>query len=197
MKAVSKLMAELEDEIEKYASERDTKKYANIQSRLSTVTKEMKVLQPTSPANIALRAKYNERLTQLWKDFESRSDSLVEVLQQQMEGATGETEGKSSSQKSLQTRKDAIEKYKVEITEVVKQFLQQFIGKFLDQKELCAFAVWVVGSKVLDQEVNVFTETGSSWSEFHVTPKTRKQVEVYLRGKMEKYYKGEVYKRQK
>ena len=44
---------------------------------------------------------------------------------------------------------------------------------------------------------NVFTETGSSWSEFHVTPKTRKQVEVYLRCKMEKYYKGEVYKRQK
>ena len=54
MKAVSKLMAELEDEIEKYASERDTKKYAKIQSRLSTVTKEMKVLQPPSQANIAL-----------------------------------------------------------------------------------------------------------------------------------------------
>jgi hypothetical protein len=81
MKAVSKLMAELEDEIEKYASERDTKKYANIQSRLSTVTKEMKVLQPPSQANIALGAKYNYRLIQLRKDFESRSDSLVEVLE--------------------------------------------------------------------------------------------------------------------
>ena len=81
MKAVSKLMAELEDEIEKYASERDAKKYANIQSRLSTVTKEMKVLQPPSQANITLGAKYNYRLIQLRKDFESRSDSLVEVLE--------------------------------------------------------------------------------------------------------------------
>jgi len=197
MKGVSKLMAELEEEIETYASERDTKKYSNIQSRLSHITKEMKVMQPTSPANTALRAKYNERLTQLWKDFESRSDSLVEVLQQQMEGAVEETRGKTNSQKKLQARNDAIENYRVEITEVVKQFLQQFIEKFQDQKELCAFAVWVVDSKVLDQEVNVFTERGSSWSEFHLTPKTRNQVEIYLRGKMEKYYKGEVFKRQK
>merc|ERR1719350_1270262 len=101
MKAVSKLMAELEEEIEKYASERDTKKYANIQTRLSHITKEMKVLQPTSQANIALRVKYNERLTQLWKDFESRSDSLVEVLEQQMDRARVET----NSQKNLQIRK--------------------------------------------------------------------------------------------
>ena len=101
MKAVSKLKAELEDEIEKYASERDTKKYANIQNRLSHITKEMKVLQPTSQANIALRVKYNERLTQLWKDFESRSDSLAEVLEQQVEGAVGRSGGRPTARRII------------------------------------------------------------------------------------------------
>ena len=108
-------MAELEEEIEKYASERSTKKYSNIQSRLVKITKEMKGLQPTSPANIALREKYNDRLTQLWKEFESRSDSLVEVLEQQMEGVVVEASGKSSSQRNHELRKDAIEIYKQEI----------------------------------------------------------------------------------
>ena len=32
------------------------------------------------------------------------------------------------------------------------KFLQQIIVKFQDEKELCAFAVWVVASNVLDQE---------------------------------------------
>ena len=50
---------------------------------------------------------------------------------------------------------------------------------------------------MLDQEVTMFTKRWLSWSEFHVTPKTRNQVEVYLRGKMDKYYKEGVYKRQK
>ena len=93
MKAVSKLLAELEEEIEKYASERDTKKYANIKSRLSHITKEMKVLQATSPANVALKDQYNKRSAQLWTEFEARSDSLVEVLEQQM----GEVGGRSNS----------------------------------------------------------------------------------------------------
>ena len=57
MKAGSKLKAELEDEIENYASERSTKKYKNIQSRLTQITKEMKVLVATSPANITLKEK--------------------------------------------------------------------------------------------------------------------------------------------
>ena len=82
---------------------------------MSTITKEMMVLQPTSQANIALRAKYNDRLTQLRKDFESRSDSLVEVLEQQMEGSMGEVGGKTNSEKNHQIRKDTIEKYREEI----------------------------------------------------------------------------------
>ena len=91
-----------------------------MQSRLSTITKAKKVLQPTSQVNIA---KYNDRLIQL-KDFESRSDSLVEVLEQQLEGTVGEVRGKTNSQKNPQITKDAIEKYREEITRVLKKFLQ-------------------------------------------------------------------------
>ena len=81
---------------------------------------------------------------------------------------------------------------------MVKTFLQQFLGKFQDEMGLSAFAVWVVGRKVLDQEVNMYTKRGLSWSEFHVTSKTRTQGEVYLKGQMDKYIKGEgVNKRQK
>ena len=66
-----------------------------------------------------------------------------------------------------------------------------------DDKELDAFSVWVVESKVLDQEVNMYTKKGAAWSDFRVTSKTKQQVEGYLRNKMDKYTKGEVYKRQK
>ena len=94
MKTVSKLMAELEEEIEKYSSERSTKKYKNIQARLTQITKEMKTFVATSPANKSLKNKYNARLVQLWTEFESRSDSLVDILKQQM-GTTVDTAGKS------------------------------------------------------------------------------------------------------
>ena len=107
MKDVSKLMAELEEEIEKYSSERCTKKYKNVKTRLSQITKEMKVLVATSPAIISLKDKYNERLAQLWTQFESRSDSLVEVLQQQM--GTANTMEPSSSRENYGMRIDALE----------------------------------------------------------------------------------------
>ena len=57
------------------------------------------------------------------------------------------------------------------------------------------FAQWVVENKVLEQEVNMYTNKGAPWSDFYVTSKTRAQVEKYLESIMEKYHMGEVYKR--
>ena len=196
MKSVSKLMAELEEEIEKYSSERSTKKYKNIQSRLTQITKEMKVLVVTSPANISLKEKYNARLAQLWTDFESRSDSLVEVLEQQM-GTTVGTSGKSNSQRNHDLRSEAVELYKKEIFAFVETALQQYREKFEDDRELSTFAMWVVENKVLGMEINVFIKRGAPWKDFYVTSKTRDSVEAYLKTKMMKYTVGEVYKRQK
>jgi len=185
IKAVSKLMAELEEEVETYYSEKETKKYENIQSRLSQITKQMKLLQPTRQANVSLKDQYNNRLAQLWTQFETRSDSLVEVLEQQME-------------RNLQQRKDqeAIEKFREEMIQVVKTILQQFRDRFNDEKELFAFSKWVVDRRVLDEEVNEFTKNRTSWNNFTVTSSTKQQVEIYLRKKMPTYTKGEVYRRQ-
>jgi len=183
IKAVSKLMAELEEEVENYHSERDTKKYKNIQSRLGHITKQMKLLQPTRQANVSLKDQYNNRLAQLWTQFETRSDSLVEVLEQQME-------------RNLQPRKEAIDKFREEMILVVKTILQKFRDRFNDEEELCAFSNWVVAKRVLDEEVNKFTKTGTSWNNFTVTSSTKQHVEVYLRKKMPMYTKGEVYRRQ-
>ena len=195
MKDVSKLMAELEEEIEKYSSERCTKKYKNVKTRLSQITKEMKVLVATSPAIISLKDKYNERLAQLWTQFESRSDSLVEVLQQQM--GTASTMGPSSSRKNYCMRIDAMELYKKEMIAYVETVLQQYRVKFEDDRELSTFAEWVVETKVLEIEIKLFTKKGAPWKDFHVTSKTREQVEIYLKSKMKKYTVGEVYRRQK
>ena len=188
-------MTELEEEIEKYHSERDSNKYINIQTRLIHTTKENKQLQPTRQANLDLKNQYNKRLAQLWTEFENRSDSLVEVLEKQVGGGQGESGIRTNSQKNFQLRKDAIDKYREEITKIVINFLQQFSDKFEDNKELSSFAVWVVGSKVLDLEVNMFTKKNAPWSTFQVTSKTEQQVEAYLKTKMSKYIKGEVYKR--
>merc|ERR1712096_406432 len=182
MKAVSKLMAELEEEIENYHSERDTKKYENIQSRLSHTTKQMKLLQPTRQANVSLKDQYNNRLAQLWTQFETRSDSLVEVLEQQME-------------RNLQPKKEAIDKFRDEMIQVVRTILQKFRDRFNDEEELCAFSKWVVDRRVLDEEINKFTKKGTSWNNFTVTSNTKQQVENYLRKKMPVYTKGEVYGR--
>ena len=51
-----------------------------------------------------------------------------------MEGAVGEVGGKINSQKNPQIRKDAIEKYREEITKVLIKFLQQIIVKFSRRK---------------------------------------------------------------
>ena len=85
MKEITKLMAELEEEINRYHSDRTTNKYNNIRTRMSTLTKKMGTFKPGRVENQEVKAKHNKRLGDLWKEFETRSDSMVEILEQQME----------------------------------------------------------------------------------------------------------------
>ena len=84
MKEITKLMAELEEEIKRYHSDRTTNKYNNIRTRMSTLTKKMGTFKPGRLENQEVKAKHNKRLGELWKEFETRSDSMVEILEQQM-----------------------------------------------------------------------------------------------------------------
>ena len=90
-----------------------------------------------------------------------------------------------------------MELYKKEMIAYVETVLQQYRVKFEDDRELSTFAVWVVETKVLEIEIKLFTKKGAPWKDFHVTSKTREQVEIYLKSKMKKYTVGEVYRQQK
>ena len=92
-KEITKLMAELEEEINKYHSDRTTNKYNNIRARMSTLTKKMGTFKPGRVENQEVKVKHNKRLGELWKEFETRSDSMVEILEQQM-GAPPSTSGR-------------------------------------------------------------------------------------------------------
>lgn len=183
MKNVSRLMMELEEEVTQYHSDRDTKKYANIKERLAEVTNLNKDLRPTREMNIKLKNDYNKRLTELWTGFESRSDSLAEQLESQMEVG-------SKSTSRLEDRKAAVDKYREEMIRFVMDYLGiEFRNNFRDEAELEMFADKTVREKVLEQEVNVFGKRGKAWSQFRVTNNTKESVKKYLTKKMKSYAK--------
>lgn len=183
MKNASRLMAELEEEVKSYHSNRDSKKYANIKKRLGEVTKENNGLQPTREANVKLKEKYNKRLAELWTQFESRSDSLAEILEQQVGSL-------SKSNRRLEMRQMMVESFRQQVLNFVVEFLVPQLGaKFSDMVELELFANKAV-IKVVDQEVNLFVKKGSPWSMFRVTDHTKQCVENYLLQKIDNHVKG-------
>ena len=88
LKAISKLMAELEEEMKRCYSDRTSEKYSNMKERMKMLTQILAAFKPGKPVLELMKTEYNRRLDELWKDFESRSDTLVENLQQQT-GAAG------------------------------------------------------------------------------------------------------------
>ena len=85
MKSISKVMAELEEEIIRYHSDRTTNKYDNVRKRMGDVTRQLSSFKPAREQNKIMKVKHNARLADKWQEFELRSDSLVEYLEQQME----------------------------------------------------------------------------------------------------------------
>eukprot|EP00088_Acartia_fossae_P059967 TRINITY_DN71714_c0_g1_i1.p1 TRINITY_DN71714_c0_g1~~TRINITY_DN71714_c0_g1_i1.p1 ORF type:complete len:125 (+),score=12.78 TRINITY_DN71714_c0_g1_i1:53-376(+) len=105
----------------------------------------------------------------------------------------------TKSQRSLLLRNNSIERYKDSLKSEVVTFLQTYKGKFGDDNEIQMFAKWVIESKVIGPEVNIFTKNLTahkvrSWEEFKVSNDTVNNVKKYLIQKMERYNKGDVYK---
>lgn len=82
MKEVSKLMAELEEELKMFFSKKTANKYKNIRRRITELTTKVGGLNPTTEANKTLKRNYNDRLSNIWKDFEDRAESVVEIMRQ-------------------------------------------------------------------------------------------------------------------
>ena len=204
MKEVSKLMSELEDEIRRYYSQKTTAHHKNIQKRLTELTRKAANLSPTSSANKEMKKKFNDRLTILFKEFEERSESVVEILERQMETASSNKPDseKTKSQKNHELRLAAKENYKKELERTVFDLLQTYVIKFTDQDEIQFFSSWVVATKFLEPETNAFInklqrDPSKSWLEFVVTGETKNSVNKYLIQKMNTYKAGEVYRRAK
>ena len=137
LKAISKLMAELEEEMEWCYSDRTSQKYDNIKERMKLLTQILAAFKPGKPALEMVKSEYNSRLGELWKDFESRSDSLVENLQQQMAagtssmgepGPSGRFEEHSriggSAGDPVMGREAAVEEYRLHLTQFVTTQLE-------------------------------------------------------------------------
>jgi len=203
MKEVSKLMSELEDEIKLYYSQRSTNKHKNIKQRMRELTSKNEKLKPTSSHNKDLKSKYSDRLAHLWKEFEDRSESVVEILEKGIDSTSSKPESqKTNSERNLEVRKGSIESYKKDMIKFVGDFIRTFKEKFQDNREMEYFASWYAEHKFLQPEVNAFTKKiqkgiVKSWIYFTLTPETKNSVNKYLVQKMDKYRMGEIYQRKK
>lgn len=169
VKEISKLMAELEDEVKCYYSARTTTKYQNIQARMKTVTNKMSQLKPSCSHNLRLMDNIKARLAQLWIDFEDRSESVVDLLTRQMDVDVGS----SREKKEDILKNEAIQRYEKEMIGVVSVYLRTYRDKFPDNRALSKYAVETVKNKILPQEITQYSKTiertKKSWSDFHVT----------------------------
>ena len=201
MKEVAKLMSELEEEIRRYYSQKTSTKHKNIQQRLTELTRKASALSPTSSSNKDMKRKFNDRLTVLFKEFEERSESVVEILERQMDTSSSKPDSeKTRSQKNLELRNAARENYRKDLEQTVCGLLQPYAGKFTNQEEIKFFSSWVVANKFLEPETNAFMQkqqrdSSKSWLDFVVTPETKNSVNKYLIQKMSTYKPGEVYKK--
>jgi len=200
MKEISKLMAELEDEIKLYYSQKNTNKYNNIKQRIRELTDKVQKFKPSSPPNQQQKKTFNARLFALWKEFEDRAENIVEILEREVNPPAPKPDSeKTTSQRRLDMRKEATERYKQSLIGQVRNYLETFRDKFGDEEELNKFSHIIVEKKLLNPEVNAFTkkiETGrsKSWEEFVVSKDTMENVKKYLIQKMNRYTKGEVYR---
>ena len=101
LKTLTRLMDELEEEIKSYFSDRTSNKYKNIQERMVFLAENISTFKPSTSELDVVKTQYNSRLTELWKNFELRSDSLVERLQQQMGADNDKGLGESRSSRTM------------------------------------------------------------------------------------------------
>merc|ERR1712226_1211964 len=90
---------------------------------------------------------YSERLATLWQEFESRSNSLAESLEQQMENVEAVPVVKKTE------REIAVRAYRIELHAFVEGFLkQEYRAKFDNTEDIGKFADKLVDKKYLPAE---------------------------------------------
>ena len=196
IKEVSKLMSELEEEILQFYSQKTTRKYKNVRERITELTAKVGRLQPTSESNKVLKDQHNERLANLWQEFEDRAEPVLDVIQRHVAPGVSNKlpDEMTKSERHLAQRKAATDNYTRSLTTFVLDFLRSsgYRPMFSSEEELQNFADSTVSTKLLQPEIQKFMKKMekrdvASWKEFMLTDKTKENVKKYLIKKMERY----------
>jgi len=191
MKHVGALLAEVEDEMERYDSSRESNKYNNIKHRLSEMTKEMNNLNPAQELNKQRKEGFKKRLASLWTKFEDLSDNISDLLERQL--APGE-EGRSRGEQREQARKTAVAAYRNSVLDFVCSLLDYYSYKnpgnpdikIGDQEEFQTLANYVT-EKIVKEEVNSHIKRGGKWDSFLISSATKEGIRQYIPQKMARY----------
>ena len=158
LKEVKKQMEELEEEISNYYSNRTSTKHANIKERIVKITKDLQKLK-LSTNNTPLQ----KRLAELWKEFENRSESLVEIFRKQQD------QGASPVKMRLKMK----ERYEEKLIEIVEEiFKKHKIGN--------KNAATIVRQKILPAEVKAHEKAKKDWKDFKVSLATQAAVKKFV-----------------
>ena len=159
-------MAELEEEVKNYYSNRTSTKHANIRARIVKITKDLQKLQlPTNTTPL------QKRLTVLWEEFENRSESVVEILRKQQEEEVSPVKMRLKKN----TEVEAKERYEQDLIGIVK-------GIFKERKITMGSkdVATIVRKKILPKEVDAFEKTQMDWRDFKVSRKTQEAVKCFV-----------------
>jgi len=123
--------------------------------------------------------KYSARLATLWQDFETRSDSLAEALEQQMDKT-------KSVPVSKETEKEmAVRKYRKELVTHVEELCKnEFRAKFDSEEKIGKFAEESVDKKYLPAEVKSHEAKKGPWKMFRLSERTKEAVKDNIKKKM-------------
>lgn len=198
MKHVGALLAEVEDEMRRYNSNRDSNKYLNIKARLNNLTKENSSLKPSQKLNKTRKKEFDDRLGLVWEQFENLSDPLSATLERQL----GYGEPSSRGEQRQLARETAVNRYKKSMRRFVMEKMEQYSYKnkelsysqvqIGDEEEFMKLCNYVM-EKIVKEEVNSHVKRGESWDRFHLTSSTKNQVIQYTIQKMARYKKGDIF----
>jgi len=193
LKHIAKLMAEFEEEIQRYHANRDSRKYKNIKERYIEVTKELSYMKCTTPYHDSRKADFNARLGSLWKNFEENSDDREPPLSALLES---HMKDKSRGEKRIESKEKAVEIFKKDLMVYIRASLDKYKYnphlKIEGEKEFNALSDYI-RDKIFKVEINAWIKGGWKWENFCFRDNQKKATDIYIKPKMERYVPGSIF----
>merc|ERR1719239_1814558 len=181
VKQINKHLLELEEEIEKYMSNRDKNPYKNYKERIRTLTQELTQFRPQAQSSVAKKAEFNDRIAKLWLNFEKRSDKPASAPNRGGEAAARSTADGATAAAATNPdddeRKEYIRLFTNELRSVMEAEVEALIGnKTLVEKDTI---LQYLQNKIMPTEIQSFEKKKLQWSEFKMTEKIRERAQKF------------------